>query len=151
MDWIVHVVPFHLSASCEVVVPSYELPTATHAVGSVHDTAERELELAPAAFGVASIVQFVPFHLSARPAVPEYPTAVHAFGEVQETLARSVEVEPTGLGVVWIVHVAPFHFSASIDDSDLVKSYPTAVHATGAVHDTPVSSTSVVPTGLGVD
>lgn len=50
-----------------------------------------------------------------------------------------------------MVHVAPFHFSASKEDLVLAKLYPTAVHATGEVHDTPVSSTSVAPTGLGVD
>lgn len=90
-------VPFHRSASREVVPLLYELPTAMQAVGNVHDTTERELELAPTGFGVASMVQFVPFHFSANPPDPAYPTAMHAVGEVHETLARSVE--PAGLGV----------------------------------------------------
>jgi hypothetical protein len=86
--WIVHFVPFHLSASGAATRGRPELPTAMHAVGEVHDTPLRELNAA-GGFGVGWIVHFVPFHCSATVAATprrlELPTAVHAVGEVHDT------------------------------------------------------------------
>jgi hypothetical protein len=65
VGWIDQVVPFQASAR----VPSElvtELPTAVQAVGEMHDTPERELDVAPVGLGVDWIDQVVPFQASAR-------------------------------------------------------------------------------------
>jgi maltooligosyltrehalose synthase len=66
VGWIVHFVPFHLSASGDSNPEGRkESPSAVHEVGDVQDTPFRELDVAPTGLGVGWIVHFVPFHLSA--------------------------------------------------------------------------------------
>jgi hypothetical protein len=58
---------------------------------------------------------------------------------------------PFGLGVVSIVHVLPFQASASVKlVRELLREYPTAVHAVTEVHDTPEREPLSDPVGLGV-
>jgi hypothetical protein len=74
--WIRQFVPFHRSASDTVVlVPPEALrrpavlivvaPTAVQAAGVEHDTARNSLPVDPAGLGVAWMLHFVPFQLSA--------------------------------------------------------------------------------------
>jgi maltooligosyltrehalose synthase len=117
VGWIVHFVPFHLSASGDSNPEGRkEIPSAVHEVGDVQDTPFRELDVAPTGLGVGWIVHFVPFHLSARRALSEFPTAVQAVWEVHDTPSSATVVEPGGEGGVgWILHFVPFHLSASDD------------------------------------
>ena len=101
VDWTVHVVPFHRSASSAEAV----LPTAVHALGEVHETAFRN---APglAEVGVDWMLQVVPSHRSVivGPAgLPELskaaPTAVQANCDVHETPVKKPPCVPGGVGV----------------------------------------------------
>jgi hypothetical protein len=61
----------------------------------VHDTPDRELNVAPLGTGVDWTDQLVPFHASASVAwipflVPKFPTAMQAVPEVHETPSRSL-------------------------------------------------------------
>jgi hypothetical protein len=85
--------------------------------------------------GVRWIVQVAPFHFSARSFGA--PTPMHEDREAHDTANRLVSTT-RGLGVRWIVHREPFHRSASdVVTGGAVSEFPTAVHALGAVHDTP--------------
>ncbi len=158
---MVHVVPFHVSANVQLVVPIslafvVEKPTAVHAVVDVQDTPVRELLVAPVTLGVVCAVQVVPFHTSAnvRPVLlvfVEEPTAVHAVVDVQDTPVRELLVAPAGAGVGRMVQVVPFHDSTScIGLLGTVKYRPTAVQAVADVQDTPLRELLVAPAGLGV-
>jgi hypothetical protein len=80
------------------------LPTATHAVGAVHDTSNSKLALAPAGAGVRKIDHPVPFHPSAngnpRP-VPSTrrPTAMQLMRDEHDTPDSTLLVAPAGSGV----------------------------------------------------
>src|SRR5215472_12210511 len=114
VDFTVHFVPFHRSAS----VPRLEAPTAVHTVEDVHDTPEKPPNCAPAGIGVGWIVQAVPFQRSASvmPA-PELsrkvPTAVQAEADEQDTAFKNGPCAPGGSGIDWRLHVVPSHRSAS--------------------------------------
>jgi hypothetical protein len=133
VDWTVHVVPSHRSASS----PEAVLPTAVHAETEVHETAPRKAPGLPEV-GVGWMVQVVPSHRSVivPTLLPELskapPTAVHATGELHETPVKKPSCVPGGVGVDWTVHVVPSHRSASSPEAVL----PTAVHALGEVHET---------------
>ena len=90
-------------------------------------------------FGVAWMVQVVPFQTSASvrnaPPVENWPTASHAVADVQETPLSWLLVAPDGIGVVWMVQFVPSQRSAS---SPLPVS-PTASHAVADVHEMLVS------------
>jgi hypothetical protein len=69
--WMDHLVPSHRSARVMSVPERVNaLPTATQAGGDVQSTALSALLGAPAGLGVASALQLVPFHRSARVTVP---------------------------------------------------------------------------------
>jgi hypothetical protein len=94
--------------------------------------------------------QAVPSHRSASVPAFEVPTAVHADGDVQVTPLRKPPPWD-GLGVGWMVHRVPFHRSARGWDSPArVMLAPTAVHADGAVQETPDRELTAAPRGLGV-
>jgi hypothetical protein len=64
-----------------------------HTVGEEHDTADKELALAPLGTGVDLIDQLLPFQASATGAwapelFSERPTAMHAVDDVHETPNR---------------------------------------------------------------
>jgi hypothetical protein len=158
-DWRVQVVPFH----CSATVPSELLaelsrttPTAVHAVADVHETPVRKLIGAPAGAGIGWMLQLVPSHLSAITCrAPLFPTAVHAFGEVQETAFRNAPGLPE-VGVGCMPQLMPSQRSASVPPSGLLKmpskAPPTAKHADGDVHDTPLRRLALpaAPGGFGV-
>jgi hypothetical protein len=147
--WRRHVVPFHRSAT----VTGPELvkfnPTAEQAEDAEHPTPFRKITCAPAGFGVGWILQLVPFHRSASVPTgkPELsvraPTAVQVNEDVQAT--PSSPPPSAGLGVGWMRHLAPSHRSARVP---WLES-PTAVHADGAVQDTPFKKLNCAPAGLG--
>jgi hypothetical protein len=99
VDWTVHVVPFHRSASSAEAV----LPTAVHALGEVHETAFRKAP-ALAEVGVGWMCQAVPSHRSVivPTLLPEPskapPTAVQANCDVQETPVKKSPCVPGGVG-----------------------------------------------------
>ncbi len=114
VDWMVHAVPFHCSAS----VPRVESPTAMHAVEDVQDTPEKPLDCAPDGFGVDWTAQVVPFHRSASVTpTPELsvklPTAVQLEADEHDTAFKNVLCAPGGSGIDWMLHVVPSHRSAN--------------------------------------
>jgi hypothetical protein len=147
MDWTVHVVPSHRSASS----PEAVLPTAVHALGEVHETAFRK---APglAEVGVGWMRQVVPSHRSVIvPAeLPELskatPTAMHITGDVHATPFRPLPAAPAGLGVGVMRHAVPSHRSARVPPVDC----PTDMQDTVETQATPRSCAPRAPSGLAV-
>src|SRR5580704_9549311 len=82
----------------------------------------------------------------------DFPTAVQAVALVHETRLSALSGASLALGVDWISQVEPFQCSARVNvcPAPLWKD-PTALHAIGDVHATPLSTLSVAPLGLGVD
>ena len=80
------------------------------------------------------------------------PTAVHAEGEVHETAFKKDPGLPE-VGVGWMLQVVPSHRSVIVPAElpELSKAPPTAMHAEGDEHDTPVKKSPCVPEGVGVD
>jgi hypothetical protein len=81
-----------------------------------------------------------------------FPTAVHAEDEVHETAPRKAPAVPE-VGVGWMLHVVPSHRSVIVPTGlpEPSKAPPTAMHAEGDEHDTPVKKSPCVPGGLGAD
>jgi len=79
------------------------------------------------------------------------PTAVHALGEVHETAFRKAPALPE-VGVGWMLQAAPSHRSVIVPTElpELSKAVPTAMHAEGDVHETPIRLLPAGPAGLGV-
>jgi hypothetical protein len=127
-----------------------DVPTAMQNVLAVQETPNRAVPGAPAGLGVGWMVQFVPFHCSARVAVglPKLsvraPTVVQATADMHDTAAR--KPPPAGLGVCWMRQVTPSHRSASGPFADV----PVAVQAEAAVQDTLARTLGAAPAGLGV-
>src|SRR3974390_1290906 len=136
--------PFHDSTSVLSTVPSLEDPAAVHAAGPVHDTARRSLLCDAEPLGLGTMDQVDPFHdsISVWSAVPlkNWPTAVHAAGPGHEmpNSSLSCDAEASGLGTM--DQVDPFHDSISVWSAAPLKNWPTAMHAAGPVHDTPLRS-----------
>jgi len=79
------------------------------------------------------------------------PTAVHAVDDRHTTRFSELNTAPVGLGVAWIDQEVPFQRSANVVRLERVLPVlPTAVHAVGDVHETPVRKLEVAPAGLGV-
>jgi hypothetical protein len=99
VDWTVHVVPSHRSASSAEAV----LPTAVHGLGEVHETAFRD---APglAEVGVGWMLHVVPSHRSARVPPVDCPTDMQDEGDLQATPLRWAPRDPSGLPVGWTLH-----------------------------------------------
>ena len=92
-----------------------------------------------------------PFHRSASIRWPVWPTAMHDERDGQATAIKKLCREPAGLGVGWIVHLRPSHRSASVTSlPEAPTASPTAVHADGALHATPMSVLMRAPAGFGV-
>jgi hypothetical protein len=53
-------------------------------------------------------------------------------------------------GVGWTLHALPFHRSATVNGAEGEKTSPTAVHAKGDEHETPLKKSPWVPDGVGV-
>ena len=108
VDRIVQVVPFQASARVTVLPPppdGVEDPTAMQAVALAHETPTRLLSLEPATFGVGTMLQMVPFQLSASVVdVPPtgslaVPTAMQLVGDGHEIASRLLYRPPAGFGV----------------------------------------------------
>src|SRR6266536_3416652 len=144
--WMRHRVPFHHSAS---VLPAFDLPAAVQAEGDVQDTPFR-LPPPCAGLGVGWMRHRVPFHRSASVPTFQPPTAVDADGDVHDTLFR-LQAPWLGLGVGWMRHRVPSQRSArGWNEPARVMLAPTAVHADGAVQETPDRELTAAPRGLGV-
>jgi|SRR5579864_7575499 len=114
---MLHAVPFHDSASVRVVLVVLKVPTALQEVADGHETPLSAALVAPVGFGVAWMLQAVPFQDSARVEVTlvlleEDPTASQSVAETHDTADRFVNVAPVGVGMVWMLHAVPFHVSA---------------------------------------
>jgi hypothetical protein len=77
---------------------------------------------------------------------PGVPSAMHDAGVAQETAPRNA---PGSAGVLSTLQVEPFHDSVSGPDEGGDATPPTAVQAESDGHETPDSSTSVAPSGVG--
>jgi hypothetical protein len=150
VGWMVHRVPSHRSAS----VPAFEFPAAVHADGDLHATPFRKPPPCEG-LGVGWMVHRVPSHRSARVRAPgvkalEPPTAVQEEGNGHATALRKPPPWE-GLGVGWMRQVAPSHRSARAwEDPAWLTLFPTAVHADGAVQETPKRELTTAPRGFGV-
>ncbi len=150
MGWIRHRVPFHRSARVLALgVKALEAPTAVQDEADVHATPDRK----PPPWdglGVGWMRQAVPSHRSASVPAFEVPTAVHAEGDVHVTPFRKPP-PCDGLGVGWMVHRVPSHRSTSGWEAPARPTlFPTAVHADGAVQETPRRELTAAPRRLGV-
>jgi hypothetical protein len=99
--------------------------------------------------------QLVPFQRSANAGAVEprncWPTAKQLVVLAHETPFRTLMAMPVGLGLVTMDQVLPFHCSTSVFPSDEESAYlPTAKQLVVVRHDTPFSTLSVAPTGLGL-
>ena len=150
VDWTVHVVPSHRSASS----PEAVFPTAVHALGEVHETAFRKAPGLPEV-GVGWMLQVVPSHRSVivptelpepSRATPTAPTAMHITGDVHVTPFRPLPAPPGGLGVGVMRHVVPSQRSARVPPVDC----PTDMHDEGDLQATPLRWAPRDPSGLAV-
>jgi hypothetical protein len=149
--WMLHFLPSQCSASVPVGFSelSVRAPTAVQATDDVQDTLARKPP--PARLGVCWIRHFAPSHRSAKGRFAASPVAVQADGDVQDTLANWLGAAPLGLGVGWMRHRLPSHRSARGWNAPArVMLAPTAVHADGAVQETPDRELTATPRGLGV-
>ncbi|MGN6167013.1 MAG: hypothetical protein ACTHQQ_02420 [Solirubrobacteraceae bacterium] len=141
--------PFHRSAS----VPPFEAPTAVQVEGAMHDTSLRR---APAGLGACWRRHLDPFHRSTMILELgvngfEAPTARHADRSGHATPNRTLCREPAGLGVGSIRQRWPFHRSTKVVAlPEAATVFPTAMHAEGALHATPLSTLTLAPAGFGV-
>ena len=90
VGWINQLVPFQTSARVMAPVPLSCVPTASHAVREVHDTASSEAFAKPEGFTVDILDQADPFHLSPKVAplpasLMKLPTAMQPVLEGHET------------------------------------------------------------------
>jgi hypothetical protein len=121
-----------------------------HADADAHATVFKKANCAPAGLGVGWMVHRVPFHRSASVPAFELPTAVQDEADWHATPDRAPP-PCDGLGVGWMVHRVPFHRSARVWEAPAwLTLFPTAVHADGAVHETPKRELTAAPCGLGV-
>jgi len=150
VGWIRHRVPFQCSARVRALgVKALEPPPAVHDEADVQDTPDRKPPPC-AGLGVGWMRHRVPSHRSASVPAFEPPTAVHADGDVQDT-PFSLPPPWAGLGVGWMRHRVPSHRSARGWNAPArVMLAPTAVHADGAVQETPDRELTAAPRGLGV-
>jgi hypothetical protein len=150
VGWMRHRVPSHRSARVLALgVKALEAPTAVQDEADGHATPDRK----PPPWdglGVGWMRQAVPSHRSASVPAFEVPTAVHADGDVHVTPLRKPP-PCDGLGVGWIRHRLPSHRSASGREAPArLTLAPTAMHADGAVQETPDRTLTAAPRGLGV-
>src|SRR5262249_8259171 len=146
--------------SGRVVVPefgvAFRFPAAVQAAGVVQDTAARTPP--GGGLGVCWMLQFVPFHRSARvptglPALSvRAPTAVQNEGGVQDTPAKKPPRAPEGGGTGWVWQRVASHRSATspVGKPELAKDVPTAMQDTRGAHETPNRAVPGARAGLGV-
>jgi hypothetical protein len=143
-----HTEPFHVSISvCEERGGStLENPTAVHENGPLHDTLFRKFVGAKATLGLGTMDHDEPFHDSInvrsrkRPGL-ELPTAKQAAGPLHDTPSKTSLSVGEVLGLGTMDHTDPFHDSIKVRCVEsLVVYVPTAVHADGPPHDTPLKS-----------
>lgn len=153
---IVHVVPFHESASVwfEPPIPARVAPTAMQNDVVVHDTPYSGL-IAPVDGSDASD-QVVPFHRSTIASGKEVdgssyrPTAMQKVVLMHETLASWLLVVALASGLGTAVHVVPLNDSTSVCQTPVVVSVlkPTATQNVDVGHDTDCRRLSVPGSGV---
>ncbi len=150
VGWMLHRLPFHRSARVLALgVKALEAPTAMQDEADMHATPDRTPPPC-LGLGVGWMRHRLPFHRSARVPAFEFPTAVHAEDDVHVTPLRKPP-PCLGLGVGWMRHRLPFHRSARGWKAPArLTLFPTAVHADGAVQETPNKELTAAPRGLGV-
>jgi hypothetical protein len=150
VGWMRHRLPFHRSARVLALgVKALEAPTAMQDEADMHATPDRTPPPRLGS-GVGWMRHRLPFQRSATVPAFEFPTAVHAEGDVHAT-PFSMPPPWAGLGVGWMRHRLPSHRSASGWEAPArLTMAPTAVHADGAVQETPNRELTAAPRGLGV-
>jgi hypothetical protein len=131
-------------------------PTAEQVVGLKQSTPSTKLASLAEELGVATIVQAVPFHVSASDwDVPDAfvsPTAWQNTAPAHDTALNSAE-SPLGrvpFGLVTMVHAVPFHISVSVTVEVPEAAVPTAMQNEPPLQETPKKSLSPEPAGLGL-
>jgi hypothetical protein len=121
VGWMLHLVPFHRSASVGPTGSPFlstAAPTAVQADDPLQSTPDSSAPRVPAGFGVAWMRHLVPFHRSAMVTqVPEAfttpATAVQAEAEVHATEFKNVPCAPRRCGIGTTLHLVPVHRSES--------------------------------------
>jgi hypothetical protein len=151
VDFTVHLVPFHCSASVTPAAPELSVvPTAVQAEDDAHDT-EFRLGDGPG-LGVDWMLHAVPFHRSASVPRLESPTAVHMVEEVHDTPEKKLDCAPDGFGTDCTAQEVPFQRSASATPlPELSVKLPTAVQLEADEHDTAFKNVPCDPGGSGID
>ena len=154
--WIVQLVPSQRSISGWNPEPVLTDPMAVQALADEHDTADRDVNSAPAGLGVDWIVQLVPFQDSASGAVVPgpvpgvWPTAMQELADLHDTAVKKLSTaEPDGSIAV---QPAPSQLSASgriVPSEEVLATLPTAMQALADVQDTPLRAPPRPP-GSGV-
>jgi hypothetical protein len=140
-------------SQCSVSVPSElpelsrAVPTATQAVGDVHETPFSAPAAAPPGFGVGTIRHAVPSQSSARlplglpkgkSVVP--PTAMQLEDDLHDTPTSCAPCVPCGLTVGWTLHWVPSHPWPTVTIAPEASTpYPTAIQAEAPGQATPIS------------
>jgi len=152
VDFTVHVMPFHCSAS---VTPAKKpelslVPTAVQADDEVHDT-EVRMGDGPG-LGADWMLHASPFHRSASVPRLEAPTAVHTVEDAHDTPEKPLPCAPAGFGVGCTAQEEPFQRSASVTPTpELSVKLPTAVQREADEHDTAPKNVLCAPGGSGID
>jgi hypothetical protein len=120
----------------------------------VHDTPDSWLCDAPDGFGVATIVQLVPFQRSTNVRLTlelvKPPTAKQLVALVHDTAVRSLDDAPDGFGLATTVQLVPFQRSTNVRPKPALKKRPTAKQFVVLVQDTATSWLSDAPAGFGL-
>jgi hypothetical protein len=158
--------PFQRSISVfctrpSLVCPVVAQPVAKQLVELTQEIPLKVLSVAPAKFGVGTIVQLDPFHRSANVDVVKFgftyfcvlPTARQFDALVQETLERLTPSTPLGFGLALICQLDPFQRSMSVELAEpiatLLRDIPTAKQLVVLEHETPPSPDDTAPPGIG--
>ena len=137
-----HEMPFHYTTNVSVAEPvsvSVSVaPTARHHTLDKQDTERNRSFLLPA-FGLSTIVQELPSHVSINVSVAEpvevEPTATHHSVDTHET-ENNISLTVPEVGLSTIVQKLPSHISINVSTPKSVPVEPTATHHEVDTHDT---------------
>jgi hypothetical protein len=130
-------------------------PTAVQLVALAHETSASELK-PRGRLGLGTIDHVLPFQRSINvagssgPPMSLKPTAKQLVALVHATLLSMLPEPIAGLGLVTIDHFVPFQRSINVLEALPVAAPPTAKQLVGLVQDTPLSSGSGAPLGVGL-
>jgi hypothetical protein len=128
-----------------------DVPTARQLAALVHDTALKELRVAPIGLALVTIDQLEPFHSSTNvvttPLTSRLPTAKQLVALPHDTPYRLTPLTPIGFGLATTDQLEPFHCSINVDPPT-TSVPPTAKQFVALVHD--IEAKNELDAGLGL-